>query len=53
VAEGVPTTLAARELGQKRGVSLPITEQVFQLLYEGKDPYRAITELMTRAGTSE
>jgi glycerol-3-phosphate dehydrogenase (NAD(P)+) len=53
VAEGVPTTAAARELGKKVRISLPITEQVYQLLHEGKDPYRAITELMTRSATSE
>ncbi|MFA5113069.1 MAG: NAD(P)H-dependent glycerol-3-phosphate dehydrogenase [Candidatus Margulisiibacteriota bacterium] len=53
VAEGVPTAVAARELGKKQGVSLPIADQVYQVLYEGKDPYRAISELMTRSATSE
>ncbi|MCU0641121.1 MAG: NAD(P)-dependent glycerol-3-phosphate dehydrogenase [Candidatus Margulisbacteria bacterium] len=53
VAEGVPTTIAARELGRKHRISLPITEQVYQVLYETKDPYRAINELMTRSATSE
>lgn len=53
VAEGVPTTRAARELGKKFKVSLPITEQVYLVLYEDKDPYRAISDLMTRAATSE
>jgi len=53
VAEGVPTTIAARTLGKKLKVTLPITEEVYQVLYEGKDPYRAITDLMTRSATSE
>jgi len=53
VAEGVPTTIAARTLGNKLKVSLPITEEVYHVLYEGKDPYRAITDLMTRSATSE
>jgi glycerol-3-phosphate dehydrogenase (NAD(P)+) len=53
VAEGVPTTAAARELGKRERISLPITEQVYQLLHAGKDPYRAMTELMTRSATSE
>ena len=53
VAEGVPTARAARELGKKHRVNLPITEQVYLALYEGKDPYQAIGELMTRAATSE
>jgi len=53
VAEGVSTTRAARELGRRLKVNLPITEQVHQVLYEGKDPYRAIADLMSRAATSE
>jgi glycerol-3-phosphate dehydrogenase (NAD(P)+) len=53
VAEGVPTARAARELGKKFKVNLPITEQVYQVLYESKGPYQAISELMTRAATSE
>ncbi len=53
VAEGVPTARAARELGQRLKVSLPLTEQVYLVLYEDKDPYRAISDLMSRAATSE
>ena len=53
VAEGVPTAAAARLLGQKHKVPLPITEEVCRVLYEGKDPGRAIKDLMTRSATSE
>lgn len=53
VAEGVTTTRAAREMGRKLKVNLPITEQVHLVLYEGKEPYRAIRDLMSRAATSE
>lgn len=53
VAEGVPTTLAAVELGKKHQVSLPITAEVYHVLYQGKDPYRAISDLMSRAAKSE
>lgn len=53
VAEGVPTALAARSLGRQLNVTLPITEEVYRILYEGKDPYRAILDLMTRQATSE
>jgi glycerol-3-phosphate dehydrogenase (NAD(P)+) len=35
VAEGVKTTRAARELGRRSGVELPITDAVYSLLYEG------------------
>lgn len=48
VAEGVRTTLAARKLAQKSGVQMPIVEQVYQVLYEGKDPKTAMKDLMTR-----
>jgi glycerol-3-phosphate dehydrogenase (NAD(P)+) len=47
VAEGVTTARAARELGAKRGVELPITEQVCAL-FEGRDPQSALMALMTR-----
>jgi glycerol-3-phosphate dehydrogenase (NAD(P)+) len=29
-------------------VELPITEQVYKILYEGKDPAEATTDLMSR-----
>jgi glycerol-3-phosphate dehydrogenase (NAD(P)+) len=48
VAEGVKTTLAARTLAARLGVDMPITEQVYQVLYEGKDPRLVPRELMTR-----
>lgn len=48
VAEGVNTAKAARELGRRHGVELPITEQVCALLLEGRDPQEALMALMTR-----
>jgi len=48
VAEGVPTAKSARRLAEKLGVEMPITEQVFRVLYEGQDPRAALLELMTR-----
>jgi glycerol-3-phosphate dehydrogenase (NAD(P)+) len=48
VAEGVKTTEAVHSLGQKLGIDLPITRQVFEVLYQGKDPHLAVLELMTR-----
>ena len=53
VAEGVFTTTAAMQLAQARGVDMPITEQMFAILHEGKAPREAIHELMTRSGKSE
>jgi glycerol-3-phosphate dehydrogenase (NAD(P)+) len=53
VAEGVFTTTAAVGLAQARGVEIPITEQMYAILHEGKSPKEAIQELMTRSGKSE
>ena len=47
VAEGVHTARAARDLGRRHGVELPITEQVCAL-FEGRDPLTALMSLMTR-----
>lgn len=48
VAEGIKTSRSAYELSRKLGVELPISTQVYQLLYENKDPRTAVKELMTR-----
>lgn len=53
VAEGVKTTLSAYQLATKLGVAMPITEQMYQVLYEEKDPKKAVSALMTRALSSE
>jgi glycerol-3-phosphate dehydrogenase (NAD(P)+) len=48
VAEGVRTTKAACELARRRGIEMPVAEEVFRILYEGKDPRQALRDLMTR-----
>jgi glycerol-3-phosphate dehydrogenase (NAD(P)+) len=48
VAEGVKTARAARDLAIKYTVSMPIVDEVYLLLYEGKDPKQAVRDLMTR-----
>lgn len=48
VAEGVKTAKAARNLAKKYNVSMPVVEEVYQLLYEGKDPETAVKDLMAR-----
>ena len=53
VAEGVKTTRSTYELSKKMGVDMPITTQVYQILYEGKNPKEAVKELMGRALKSE
>jgi glycerol-3-phosphate dehydrogenase (NAD(P)+) len=48
VAEGVKTTLSAYQLAQKLGVAMPITEQMYRILYEEKNPRQAVSDLMMR-----
>ncbi|WP_428561927.1 MAG: NAD(P)H-dependent glycerol-3-phosphate dehydrogenase [Solidesulfovibrio sp. DCME] len=48
VAEGVKTTEAVHALREKIGVEMPLTEQVYAILYQDKDPSLAVRELMTR-----
>jgi glycerol-3-phosphate dehydrogenase (NAD(P)+) len=53
VAEGVLTTNAAVGLARARNVEMPITEQMYAILQQGKAPREAIHDLMTRTGKSE
>ena len=48
VAEGVKTTLSAYHLAAKVGVEVPISEQMYQILYQQKDPRQAVTDLLSR-----
>ncbi|HMW62164.1 MAG TPA: NAD(P)H-dependent glycerol-3-phosphate dehydrogenase, partial [Leptospiraceae bacterium] len=48
VAEGVVTTESAHLLAQKLGIEMAITDQVYQLLYQDKDPKQVVRDLMTR-----
>lgn len=53
VAEGIKTTFAAVELGEKLGVELPITKQMCEMLRHGKPPREAIRALMERSLKAE
>ena len=53
VIEGVETSKAALELGQRHGVELPIIEQVHAVLFKRRDPRKALQALMLRAGKAE
>jgi glycerol-3-phosphate dehydrogenase (NAD(P)+) len=53
VAEGVKTAKAAHDLAKKYSVDMPIIEEVYQLLYEGKSPKQALRDLMTRGLKAE
>lgn len=53
VVEGVPTTRAVLALAKKYRVEMPITEAVYQVLFEGLNPIDGISRLMTREPKAE
>jgi len=53
VVEGIRSTLAAHELARRFQVEMPITEQIYQVLYQHKSPQEAVLQLMTRSKTHE
>jgi glycerol-3-phosphate dehydrogenase (NAD(P)+) len=53
VAEGVKTTRSAYAMAEKYKVEMPITNQVYRVLYEGLDPKDAVNELLTRPPRQE
>ena len=48
VAEGVPTTRSVSDQARQRGVEMPITSELDQILFQGKSPRAAVTDLMLR-----
>jgi glycerol-3-phosphate dehydrogenase (NAD(P)+) len=53
VAEGVRTAKSVHALSAKYGVQMPISEQVYRVLFEGMNPKAAIAELMSREAKPE
>jgi len=49
VTEGVPTTKAAYRLALKYKVDMPITREIYLVLYKNKKPRKAVADLMTRS----
>ena len=48
VAEGVPTTESAYQLAHGRSIDMPITEQLYQVLYQGKSVPEGMMALQDR-----
>ena len=48
VAEGVTTTRSVHARARQMGIPMPITTEVYRVLYEGKDPRQAVNDLMLR-----
>jgi len=53
VAEGVRTAKALWELAQKQRVDMPLSGEVYKILYEGKNPREAVQGLLSRLPRSE
>uniref|UniRef100_A0A832A3Q9 Glycerol-3-phosphate dehydrogenase [NAD(P)+] n=1 Tax=Desulfacinum infernum TaxID=35837 RepID=A0A832A3Q9_9BACT len=53
VAEGIRTCTSVHALARKIGVEMPICEQMYKILQEGKDPRQAVWDLMERDLKSE
>lgn len=53
VAEGVETVKAAHQLSRKHNVSMPITAEVYNIIYRRKKPSKAVTDLMKRKAGPE
>jgi glycerol-3-phosphate dehydrogenase (NAD(P)+) len=53
VAEGVRTTKSARGLARRENVEMPVTEEIFSVLYRSRGPTEALRKLMTRSPKEE
>ncbi len=53
VAEGVKTTRSARGLARREGVEMPITEEIYGVLYSSRNAMQALKALMSRSPKKE
>ena len=53
LAEGVSTAKAMKLLGEKYNVDLPITNAVYSIIYENKDPMTVFLSLFSRSSRKE
>ena len=53
VAEGVYTARSVHERAAQMGIDMPITTEVYRVIYENKDPRTAVTDLMLRSPKGE
>jgi glycerol-3-phosphate dehydrogenase (NAD(P)+) len=51
--EGYPTSRAAHQLARKFAVETPIIDEVHAMLYQGKEPRRAVADLTKRESRAE
>ena len=53
VAEGVTTTMVAWGIAREMGLEMPITEKIYQVLYQDADPRQASVDLMAATAGHE
>lgn len=53
VVEGIPTTKSVYELSKDLDIELPITNEIYSVIYENKDPRDSVSDLMNRQRKSE
>ncbi|WP_304507131.1 NAD(P)H-dependent glycerol-3-phosphate dehydrogenase [Anaerotignum sp.] len=53
VVEGVNTVQAAYKLAQEHHVEMPITNAIYEVLFQGKNTKQAVLDLMSRDGKAE
>ena len=53
IAEGYPTARSAYQLAHKLKISTPIIDEVYAVLYEGKNVARALQDLVRRETKAE
>ncbi len=53
VAEGYPTSRSAYQLARKKNVVTPVIDEVYRMLYEGKNVAKGVRDLMARDSKAE
>lgn len=53
VAEGVPTAKAAYIASQKLGIEMPITTEIYKVIFEGKNAKQSVKDLLQRPANKQ
>jgi glycerol-3-phosphate dehydrogenase (NAD(P)+) len=53
VAEGVQTSRSVNGLAEKYGVGMPISSEIYRVIFEGKTPAQGVRDLMARSLKTE
>lgn len=53
VAEGIKTSKSAQALSERHHIEMPITSEMYRVLYEGESPREGVQRLMTRSLKAE